>query len=558
MLQQLVQGMFLQMASVSINPPSSDGTVTDYANVTGLTLVRSSLTVTSSDTIVVTMTSPNFDIIFNENYPQIGSTTASNGGYGTVRTPDNIPAGETWAGLTGTYGANINGLTANGFTFNNTGNLATGNTQAIGSYSFYRMTNPAQTRSDARWIAYFWEAGGMFKKRVSSNTSPDTITEPGYNPYSGGSYVPQGYLDISYDHAAYSNHGPSGRLESVSVPSRLFTITNNNSFDITFSPSGTSNTVTVSGNGGTGTLQVYNTNEAWSIESSEGASLSGSGSSTENIGSTSITYVFTNNTGSAVTIEGNTISNGSSAAIGLVGTQFNIIYDQSAYGEETTTTVTTTDTTTTTQFSGPFYVYATGATGFGVGLTGYFYPLYTDTSSTDLSSGFHVHTFTEYTDYTFYMPNSSMNHAVANRPIDISKFVTGDPILDAIEPALLNPDYATLLAQIAAETDATKKASLENQAYRFVQPLTQEEQDLFGYINSGYIDENPSNTDGTPTNFLSYVGVYYDEVGRNTGSDGQQIQVAVTSESTQEYTSDTSNIVAEYGIGEYGVNEYGG
>jgi hypothetical protein len=120
---------------------------------------------------------------------------------------------------------------------------------------------------------------------------------------------------------------------------------------------------------------------------------------------------------------------------------------------------------------------------------------------------------------------------------------------------MANPDYATLLPQIAAETDAVKKQALIDECYQFNEPLTQAEEDLFGYINSGYIQDNPNATDGTPDAFISHVGIFYDEVGRNTGeaAGAQTVSVVI---SDVEYQS--SNTTAEFGTGEYGVDEYGG
>jgi hypothetical protein len=53
------------------------------------------------------------------------------------------------------------------------------------------------------------------------------------------------------------------------------------------------------------------------------------------------------------------------------------------------------------------------------------------------------------------------------------------------------PNYASLLAQIAAETDATAKAALEAQCYQFPEPLTAAEEDLFNYVSTDYIIANP-------------------------------------------------------------------
>ena len=215
---------------------TSGGTVRVSANGSGSYNATPTL---GDGTVVITMTSPNFDITFNENYTQLWKDNYVNPSPATVvRTPDNIPSGETWQGLTGTNGVNINGLTADGFSFNNTGTLATGVTGAIGSYSFYRMTDANRTRSDMAWLAYFWSSGGMFKKQVANNTnsgstnSPDYITDPALNPYN--SVPTNGSKDYGYDHGAYSNLSASGRLQSVSVPSRTFSITNNNTFDISF------------------------------------------------------------------------------------------------------------------------------------------------------------------------------------------------------------------------------------------------------------------------------------------------------------------------------------
>lgn len=276
------------------------------------------------------------------------------------------------------------------------------------------------------------------------------------------------------------------------------------------------------------------------------------------------TYTFTNNTGNPVTIEGTEIVNGSFAAIALDGLQFDITYTEYVQEEsqEESQPVVETQTTTvvdTTVNVAAVYVYGTGDKGFGTGLTGYFYPLYTNLNAAALSSGYHVHTFTEYDGYTFYMPNNSMNHAVTSRPTSINKFITGIPELDNLEPTITNPNYAVLLPQIAAETDPTLKQSLIDQCYQFRVPLTQEEENLFAYINSGYIQDNPNATDGTPDTFISHVGIYYDEFGRTTATIAEQQNVVIQeTEQTEETTEEETVItVAEYGTAEYGIAEYG-
>lgn len=71
---------------------------------------------------------------------------------------------------------------------------------------------------------------------------------------------------------------------------------------------------------------------------------------------------------------------------------------------------------------------------------------------------------------------------------------------------MANPDYATLLAQIASESDATAKAALIAQCYVFLEPLTETEEQLFDYLAKGYYED----TAGTTT---SYIGTYYAEDG---------------------------------------------
>ena len=81
-------------------------------------------------------------------------------------------------------------------------------------------------------------------------------------------------------------------------------------------------------------------------------------------------------------------------------------------------------------YQGPYYVFGTSDSGFTSGTKGYFYPLYTvrseadaadnGTGSTTLGNGTsHVHTFDDFPDITFYMPNSSMNHGEAIKPENV-------------------------------------------------------------------------------------------------------------------------------------------
>tara|TARA_B100000579_G_scaffold347289_1_gene300325 strand:- start:14350 stop:14535 length:186 start_codon:yes stop_codon:yes gene_type:complete len=55
---------------------------------------------------------------------------------------------------------------------------------------------------------------------------------------------------------------------------------------------------------------------------------------------------------------------------------------------------------------------------------------------------------------------------------------------------MAKPDYATLLPQIAAETDSDAKQLLINQTYIFTEELTQAEKNLFGYVDSDYLPIN--------------------------------------------------------------------
>ena len=78
---------------------------------------------------------------------------------------------------------------------------------------------------------------------------------------------------------------------------------------------------------------------------------------------------------------------------------------------------------------------------------------------------------------------------------------------------MAKPDYATLLGQIAVETDPKKKATLEAQCFVFNEPLTEAEEELFGYVNNNYIRFNP----GEEANkFKSYVGTYFSDTGEKT------------------------------------------
>ena len=79
---------------------------------------------------------------------------------------------------------------------------------------------------------------------------------------------------------------------------------------------------------------------------------------------------------------------------------------------------------------------------------------------------------------------------------------------------MANPDYATLLAQIAAESNATAKQTLIDQCYVFETTPTATEQNLFNYMDVDYVEDNPGNADDS--SFSAYAGVYFNNDGEST------------------------------------------
>jgi|TARA_B110000503_G_C7136057_1_gene408845 hypothetical protein len=73
---------------------------------------------------------------------------------------------------------------------------------------------------------------------------------------------------------------------------------------------------------------------------------------------------------------------------------------------------------------------------------------------------------------------------------------------------MANPDYASLLAQIAAETDPVIKAQLEAQCYVFADSLTDAERELFEFAAFDYIEDNPGYVDGAFTPGLYVLADY--------------------------------------------------
>lgn len=91
-----------------------------------------------------------------------------------------------------------------------------------------------------------------------------------------------------------------------------------------------------------------------------------------------------------------------------------------------------------------------------------------------------------------------------------------------------NPDYAALLAAIAAETDPVLKQALIDQAYRFTETPTDDEIELFEFVDYDYIEPNPGIFSDTSAFYFapgyidvdyvrgataSYVDIYYVDSG---------------------------------------------
>ena len=77
---------------------------------------------------------------------------------------------------------------------------------------------------------------------------------------------------------------------------------------------------------------------------------------------------------------------------------------------------------------------------------------------------------------------------------------------------MANPDYATLLASIAAASGDAKTA-LEAQCYVFEEALSDTEKNLFNYVSDDYLTFNPGTDSGT---FKSFIGVYFNDSGDST------------------------------------------
>ena len=67
-----------------------------------------------------------------------------------------------------------------------------------------------------------------------------------------------------------------------------------------------------------------------------------------------------------------------------------------------------------------------------------------------------------------------------------------------------NPDYASILAAAAQETDPVAKQALIDQI-EFVSPLRRDEIELFEYCNFDYIENNPGYVEGGVNSSYLYV-----------------------------------------------------
>lgn len=79
---------------------------------------------------------------------------------------------------------------------------------------------------------------------------------------------------------------------------------------------------------------------------------------------------------------------------------------------------------------------------------------------------------------------------------------------------MANPDYKTLLQQIGKETDLVKKQELIEKTYIFEEQLTEEEKELFDFVEKDYIKNNPGYTNSKE--YVTYTGKYWTKFGDET------------------------------------------
>lgn len=115
---------------------------------------------------------------------------------------------------------------------------------------------------------------------------------------------------------------------------------------------------------------------------------------------------------------------------------------------------------------------------------------------------------------------------------------------------MANPDYATLLALIAAETDPVVIAQLEAQCYVFNDVLTEAEKELFEYAAFDYIENNPGYVDGFVSPGLYVLPDYVVEGYINT------VEAIADLYMVAGYVE--SGYVEEFGSGDSGYSSYVG
>ena len=79
---------------------------------------------------------------------------------------------------------------------------------------------------------------------------------------------------------------------------------------------------------------------------------------------------------------------------------------------------------------------------------------------------------------------------------------------------MAKPDYAALFESLRNATTTESKNSIREEIFKFPEPLTDTEKQLFSYCNDEYISDNPSNLNETP--FTSYVGEYISDLGEHS------------------------------------------
>jgi len=79
---------------------------------------------------------------------------------------------------------------------------------------------------------------------------------------------------------------------------------------------------------------------------------------------------------------------------------------------------------------------------------------------------------------------------------------------------MTKPDYAALFAAIANTANTVYANNLLEQAYTFVEPLSNTEIQFFNYMEYDYVENDPGYANGV---FISYAGVYINNDGEYSG-----------------------------------------